>query len=267
MHTKETLFAQLSAMNAPRNSVVLVHSSLKAIGGVEGRGQGVLDALIEYFTADGGLLCIPTHTWAFLGNLDEPTLDMNSDRVCIGTLPKLAAADPRAHRSLHPTHSMAVFGDDEAAEAFIAGEFTVETSTDPRSCYGKLISRNGYVLLLGVGHNRNTTLHCVEEMMNVPNRLSEDWKATKIRLKSGDIIERPIHCHHAVGISDVSAHYPKYEPAFRLHGAITDGLFGDAKAQLCESGKMAAVMKLIRSRSGGAELMADDSPLPEELYR
>ena len=267
MHTKEDLFAQLSAMNAPRDSVVLVHSSLKAIGDAEGRGQGVLDALIEYFTADGGLLCIPTHTWAFLDNLDEPTLDVNSDRVCIGTLPKLAAADPRAHRSLHPTHSMAVFGDDEAAEAFIAGEFTVETSTDPRSCSGKLIRRGGLVMLLGVVHNRNTTLHCVEEMMGVPNRLSEDWKATKIRLKSGDVIERPIHCHHAVGIKDVSAHYPKYEPAFRHHGAITDGFFGDARVQLCSTEKMAAVMKLIRERSHGAELLYDDAPLAEELYK
>lgn len=266
MFTKETLLSQLSDLNIPRGSVVLVHSSLKAIGETENRGQGVLDALIEAFTADGGLLCIPTHTWAFLGNLDEPTLDVNSDRVCIGTLPKIAAADPRAHRSLHPTHSMAVFGDDEAAEAFIAGEFTVETSTDPRSCYGKLINRKGYVLLLGVVHNRNTTLHCVEEMMGVPNRLSEDWKATKIRLKSGDVIERPIHCHCAVGIRDVSAHYPKYEPAFRHHGAIVDGTFGNAKAQLCSTEKMAWTMRLIRQRSHGAELMADDAPLPKELY-
>lgn len=266
MFTKDTLFAQLNAMNAPRDSVVLVHSSLKAIGDVENRGQGVLDALIEWFTADGGLLCIPTHTWAFLDNLDEPTLDVNSDRVCIGTLPKLAAGDPRAHRSLHPTHSMAVFGDNDAAEAFIAGEFTVDTSTHPRSCYGKLVDRKGYVLLLGVGHNRNTTLHSVEEMMDVPNRLSVDLKPTKIRLKSGDIIERPIHCHHAVGIKDVSAHYPKYEPAFRHHGAITDGEFGSAHAQLCSTEKMAAVMRLIRERSAGAELMADDAPLAEELY-
>lgn len=266
MFTKETLLSQLKAMNAPRDSVVLVHSSLKAIGETEGRGQGVLDALIEYFTADGGLLCIPTHTWAFLDNLDEPTLDVNSDKVCIGTLPKIAAADPRAHRSLHPTHSMAVFGDHDVAEAFIAGELDAETSTDPRSCYGKLIHRRGYVLLLGVIHNRNTTLHCVEEMMHVPNRLSSNWLATKIRLKSGEIIERPIHCHSAAGIRDVSANYPKYEPAFRHHGAIIDGTFGNAKAQLCSTPKMAWTMRLVRQRSGGAELMADDAPLAKELY-
>lgn len=264
MFTKETLLSQLAAMNAPRQGVVLVHSSLKAIGETENRGQGVLDALIEYFTAEGGLLCIPTHTWAFLDNLDEPTLDVNSDRVCIGTLPKIAAGDPRAHRSLHPTHSMAVFGDH--AEDFIAGEFTAETSTDPRSCYGKLIRRKGHVLLLGVVHNRNTTLHCVEEMLGVPNRLSEDWKATKIRLRSGDVIERPIHCHCAAGIKDVSANYPKYEPAFRHHGAVIDGTFGNAKAQLCSAEKMAWIMSLIRQRSRGAELMADSSPLAKELY-
>ena len=72
MFTKETLLSQLADLNIPRGSVVLVHSSLKAIGETENRGQGVLDALIEAFTADGGLLCIPTHTWAFLATWTSP---------------------------------------------------------------------------------------------------------------------------------------------------------------------------------------------------
>lgn len=264
MFTKEYLFSQLREMNAPRDSVVIVHTSLKAVGDVEGRGQGVLDALIEWFTADGGLLCIPTHTWAYIG--ETPTLDVTSDRVCIGTLPKIAAVDPRAHRSLHPTHSMAVFGDDTAAEAFIAGEIDVDTSTHPKSCYGKIVDRKGYVFLLGVIHNRNTTLHSIEEMMDVPNRLSADLKPTTIRLRSGEIVERPIHCHSAAGIKDVSAHYPKYEPAFRRYGAIVDGKFGDANVQLCSTEIMKSVMELVRERSGGIELMADDAPLAEEYY-
>ena len=63
MHTKADLFADLAAMGAPRDRVVLMHSSLRLNGETEGGAGGLLDALIEYFTAEGGLFCVPTHTW------------------------------------------------------------------------------------------------------------------------------------------------------------------------------------------------------------
>ncbi|MBO5258389.1 MAG: AAC(3) family N-acetyltransferase, partial [Clostridia bacterium] len=109
-------------------------------------------------------------------------------------------------------------------------------------------------------------LHSVEERMDVPNRLSVNPVPTKIRLKSGDVIERPIRHHHAEGIKDVSARYPKYEPAFRYHGVIADGTVGNAAVQLCDARGMADVMKLVRERSGGIELMADEEPLNPAYY-
>ena len=69
MFTKQNIFEQLERMNAPRDSVVLVHTSLRLIGEVEGGGEGLLDILIEYFTAGGGLFIVPTHTWANLGTV------------------------------------------------------------------------------------------------------------------------------------------------------------------------------------------------------
>ena len=65
MFTGEQIQEQLMQMGVPRDRVVLVHSSLRAVGEVEGRGEGLLEALIAHCTAEGGLLCIPTHTWAF----------------------------------------------------------------------------------------------------------------------------------------------------------------------------------------------------------
>jgi len=64
----------------------------------------------------------------------------------------------------------------------------------------------------------------------------------------------------------VSARYPKYEPAFRHHGAIIDGTVGSAAVQLCDARGMADVMKLVRERSGGIELMADEEPLNPAYY-
>lgn len=278
MHTKASIHADLARTGVSRGATVLVHSSLRAVGEVEGRGEGLLDALIEYFS-DGGLLLIPTHTWRNLSDRSKPTLDMTPAgaadvKACIGTLPSLAANHPLAHRSLHPTHSMAAFdgsraGEPGRAEDYIAcetGRTTPLTSTNPDGCYGRLFDVGGKVLLVGVGHNRDTYLHSVEERIGVPNRLSAEPAPATIRLPDGRIIDCPLRCHHADGITDVSARYPKYEPAFRAHGAIIDGRLGDAPVQLCDARIMAQVVRLIYERSGGIELMADDKPIPEEYY-
>lgn len=264
MTTRAELHWQLTAMQIPQDVPVLVHSSLRAVGEVEGGGIGLLEVLIEYVTAKGGLLCIPTHTWA---NLKQPiTLDLSDPATCIGTLPTLAARMASGVRTAHPTHSMKVFGESLRVDDFVRGEGESETPLPPDGCYGRLVREGGKVLLIGVGHNRNTFLHSVEEMLAVPNRLSEEVRRLSIRYPDGRLAERCMRIHHAEGIRDVSAFYPKYEPAFRAHGCIRDGVIGAAATQLCDAGGMRDVMDLVRQRSRGRELLSDDAPLPSELY-
>ena len=264
MYTKEKIIEQLAQMGVPQDRPVLVHSSLRRVGKTENGADGLIDALREHICAQGGLLCIPTHTWANLGNNDVITLDMTRAETCIGTLPNIAAGRADACRSLHPTHSMAVFG--EGAEDFILGEERASTPTPPDTCYGKIYDRDGYILLVGVGHNRNTYLHCVEEMLGVPNRLDREPRAVTVKHRSGEVEHRSSRGHRAEGIEDVSAQFPNYEPAFRYHGCITDGFVGDAPTQLCNARKMKQVMELIYCRSGGEELLAVLEPIPLKYY-
>ncbi len=266
MFTKQHIQQQLNSMGAPRNSVVLVHSSLRAIGETEGRGEGFLDALIEYFTADGGLLCIPTHTWANIYDESKITLDLLNPQTCIGTLPNIAAKHSNATRTMHPTHSMAVFGELSRVQEFTNGEEKHTTPAPPSGCYGKIYDNNGYILLIGVGHNRNTFLHCVEEMLSVNNRIAAMPKAATIRSKDGNLIHSTMHPHDAIGTNDISLKYPKYEPAFRYHNCIADGKIGNASAQLCSAKKMKEVIELIYRRSNGKELLLCDEPIDKSLY-
>lgn len=266
MYTKADIIKQLNDMRAPRDRIVLVHSSLRAVGEVEGRGEGLLEILTEYFTSEGGLLCIPTHTWANVGKGDVITLDLTEPKTCIGALPDIAAKNAR-FRTLHPTHSMAVFGDRARANEFAKGEELFQTPANPKGCYGKIFENNGYILLIGVGHNRNTYLHCVEEMLNIPNRIAKEPFCASIKHRDGSVEYRNIYPHKAEGIGDVSARYPKYEPAFRYHGAITDGFIGNAKAELCSAVKMKEVMELIYNRSNGKELFFDDTPIDKTLFQ
>lgn len=264
MTDRNALIQQMREMKLPQNVPVLVHSSLRSVGEIEGRGEGLLEALIEYVTAEGGLLCVPTHTW---GNLKKTVvLDLADDKTCIGTFPEIACRRPGGYRTPHPTHSMKVFGAEERVAAFVAGEGLSETPLPPTGCYGRLLTESGKVLLVGVGHNRNTYLHSVEEKLDVPNRLSADRRSLRVRYPDGHEEERWMKIHKAEGIRDVSAFYPKYEPAFRYHGCITDGRLGDANVQLCDARGMYEVLRLIRERSGGKELLADDAPLLREYY-
>lgn len=267
MVTKERIFQQLADMNAPRNGIVLVHSSLKAVGEVEGRGEGLLNALIEYFTSDGGLLCVPTHTWAFLLKPDGFSLDMQSNTTCIGVLPSIAAGHPDGIRSVHPTHSMVVFGDREKAEALIRDDGDQHTPASPESSYGKIYDNDGYILLMGVGHDKNTYIHCVEEMLNIPNRFSLQAVPTKIRLKNGDIIRGTTHYHFTPGVEDVSAHYTKFEPAFRHYGIVVDGYIGNAKTQLLSARKIYDTVKLIYGRNNYEEVLFNTDTIDEKLYK
>lgn len=264
IYTKQELLAQLAQMNIPRDRVVLMHSSLRLIGKVEGGPLTILDALIEYFTESGGLFCVPTHTWANLNK--EITLDMSDPHTCLGALPDLAASDPRGVRSQNPTHSMAVFGDRARALEFISDDAHLDSGTDPKSCYGKLYREGGYVLLVGVSHDRNTYLHCVDEMLGVPNRLSTVPREVCVKLASGELVKSKQLPYKTDFTPDISTRFPKYETAFRYNGAITDGFFGNAPTQCCDARIMKETVEKILKSCDGADPLGDERALPPKWY-
>ena len=263
-YTKEELFTQLAALGAPTGVPVLFHASLRSIGPVAGGAEALLDALIAYFTRDGGLLCIPTHTW---DDLDKPiTLDVNSTENCLGAFPSVALRDGRGIRSENPTHSMVVFGDRAKAEAFVRDELWTPTPIDPVSCYGKCIRMGGYVLLAGVAHNKNTVLHTLEEMLNVPNRMDEKTIPVAVKRADGQVVQTQMRLFYTDYTEDISYRFPKYETAFRYHRAITDGFLGNAPVQLCSIEKMKIAMEYIYQNCGTADPLADEEQIPPRWY-
>ncbi len=268
MFTKIDLIRHLEEIGVPKNKPVIVHTSLKAVGEIHGGGQTLLDALIEHVTADGGLLVVPTHTFKnYYKDHQSISLDFNDFKPCVGMFPTIASKDLRGKTALNPTHSLTVFGRAEKVNDFIDCEKFVDTPTSPKGSYGKLYDLDGCVLLIGVGQDKNTYLHCVEEMLNVPNRLSKNKVTLGIKFRDGKIFEKSTYYMYSENIYDPSESFPKYEPAFRYHGAIKDGRIGDAKVQLCSAVKMKEVMELVRKNSNGIELLSDDKPLNEEWYK
>ena len=69
VYTKAELKRELAAMGLTGNETILIHSSMRSIGPVEGGADTVLDALMEFFAE--GLLLLPTHTWRFVDGSDR----------------------------------------------------------------------------------------------------------------------------------------------------------------------------------------------------
>ncbi len=257
--TKKQLLSQLEAFRHAQGRIVTVHTSLKAVGEIEGGGETLLSALIDFFTRNDGLLCVPTHTW------DRDVYDLRTAYSCIGVLPQLAAAHPDAVRTLHPTHSMAVFGNREKAVRFAEYEAIADTPTNPKGCYGKLFREDGYVLLIGVGQDKNTYIHCVEEFLNTPHRLTESKVEKRIIHTDGTEEKRHLYWFDET-IPDVSVYFPKFEKPFRHYGCIEDGTIGNAKAQLCGARKMYSVIEKIYKNNAFGELLDNDLPIDQALY-
>lgn len=263
-YTKEDIIQHLDQLHAPKDSVVLMHSSLRAVGPIEGGAEALLDAMIEYFTRDGGLFCVPTHTWHNLGK--EITLDMNSDESCLGAFAGVAIRDPRGIRSENPSHSMVVFGDREKALDFVRDELWVTSPTAPDSCYGRIFEMGGYVLLVGVAHDRNTCLHTVDEMLGVPNRMDNKPVPVAVRKKDGQVVRSKMILFYTDYTDDISHRFGKYETAFRYHRCITDGFVGNAPTQLCDARRMKETIALMYQNSGGVDPLAADGPIPQKWY-
>ena len=103
-YTKYDLKEQLRSMGLTGNETILIHSSMKAIGEVDGGADTVLDVWMEYF--EDGLLLLPTHTWKTV-NADNPVYDPSVTPSCVGLLTNMFMKRDGVIRSLHPTHSMA----------------------------------------------------------------------------------------------------------------------------------------------------------------
>ncbi len=261
MLSKADILKNLETFQVAQGKIVSVHSSLKAVGELEGGGETLLLALIEFFTEKEGVLCIPTHTW------DSDVYDMRKAESCTGVLSCLAAGHPDGIRTAHPTHSVALFGNRKKVEEIALAEENSVTPASPSGCMGRLYNEDGYVLLIGVGQNKNTFLHCVEEMLFVPNRLTKEKIAHTVIYLDGRKEIKSIYCFDEENFCDASVFFGKFEPAFRYHGAIIDGRIGDAKVQLCRARKMKEVVELIYRNNHFKELLDNDLPLVEHLYK
>ncbi len=258
MHTKKSLQQQMEALGIKPQDTLLIHSSMKAIGEVEGGADTVLDAFSEYLAP--GLLVLPTHTWRQI-NAEYNVFDVVNEPSCVGILTNLFRQRPGVIRSWHPTHSVAALGKD--ALEFTSGEENMDSPCPRDGCWGKLYDRHAKILFLGANINRNTIIHGVEEWANIPNRVSDWHQDLKILTPDGRLLDRPMRRHESP-IPDVSKNYGKLGAPLLARNIANEGKIGDAHSVLIEVVPMVDLTLEFLGRN--PDLFLDDEPIPQKWY-
>ncbi|MFY1698589.1 aminoglycoside N(3)-acetyltransferase [Solwaraspora sp. WMMA2101] len=186
-HTRAALADDLTALGVRRGSVLIVHSSLKALGWVCGGPVAVVQALLDALGPDGTLV-VPTHTpdntdpacwrnppvpesWWPVIRTHTPGFDPAvTPSRWMGAIAETTRTWPGARRSDHPQVSFAAVG--PLAEAVVAGH-QLDDMLGEHSPVGAVYRLDGDVLLLGVGHQSNTSLHLAEYRLPDPPRKQE----------------------------------------------------------------------------------------------
>ena len=100
MVTMQDVHTLLHEFGIQSSDTVLMHTSMRSTGGVEGGCDGLIDMFKAYLT--DGLFIVPSHTWDRVGK-DNPVFDVRDTMPCTGALSAVAVMRPDGVRSLHPT--------------------------------------------------------------------------------------------------------------------------------------------------------------------
>lgn len=188
MMTKTEIIETLTNLGLRRGDILFVHSSLKAVGPIDGGAEALIEAMLEVVGAEG-LLAMPAFNYT--RPLPEPYFDLVTTPARTGVLTEIFRKTPGVLRSLHPTHSVCAKG--AAAEEFLKGHLNVE-AVGIGSPIDKMAQADGYVLLIGVTHLANTTIHVGEAYAGVKKFHWTDGPSpiAKIKTSDGEVVEREL---------------------------------------------------------------------------
>lgn len=183
---KQEILDALAKAGVSKGQTVMAHASLSSLGFVCGGAQTVIEALLETVGTEGTIM-MPSQSWK---NLD-PSAGVHWDTPeewwplirenwpaynkeitptnTMGAVAEMFRRWPGALRSDHPARSVAAWG--KHAE-YLTRDHDLSNIFGDGSPIGKLYELDGYVLLIGVGYNKNTSLHLADARAKYPGKHS-----------------------------------------------------------------------------------------------
>ena len=174
--TRASITADLRALGVSAGDVLVVHSSMSALGYVVGGPQAVVEALLDV-VGPTGTLTMPGHSsdWSDPAQWQHPPVPSSwwetmrehmpafdphlTPTRQMGAIVETFHRVPGVRRSSHPMVSHLAFG--PAADRIVA-DHALDDGFGERSPLARLHDLDATVVLLGVGHANNTSLHLAE---------------------------------------------------------------------------------------------------------
>lgn len=212
---KDDFIQALKHVGVHPGQTVMVHTSLSSLGFVCGGAQTVIEALLEC-VGDDGTIMMPAQSWK---NLDPetgvhwevpeewwPVIRENwpaynkeiTPTNTVGAVAEMFRKWPGTLRSDHPARSVAAWG--KHAE-YLTRDHDLSNIFGDGSPIGKLYELDGDVLLIGVGYDKNTSLHLADVRADYPGKHEttehsavmvngqREWKAYRTLYVDGEDFE------------------------------------------------------------------------------
>ncbi len=232
--TLEAIKAGLSKLGLGKGDVVLVHSDLRSLAPARDLvklpncgADLIIDAFLETVGPDG-LVIFPTFTKTY--DLGEPVytglvFHPRKTPSRVGSITNLFWRRPQAVRGTHPTHSVAAIGS-RAAE--FCREPKDSTTFDRRGPWGRMYDWNGKICWFGTDNRTNTTVHVVEDWMDLPY-MPDRWGW----VEGPDGQPMKVTCRKApIGARDFYRQDSKCQRMFNASGILCRGQIGQAKVAM-----------------------------------
>jgi aminoglycoside 3-N-acetyltransferase len=156
------LVGQLHALGVRPGDILVVHTAFSKVKPIDGGPQGLIEALLGAI-GPRGTLVMPSFS-----DEDDVPFDVSATPCRgLGVVADTFWRWPGVRRSANP-HAFAAVGP-VAAELLADHPLDLPHGLD--SPIGRVYELDGQVLLLGVGHDANTTIHLAENLGGVRYRL------------------------------------------------------------------------------------------------
>lgn len=174
--TRTSLFWELKKLGLYEGMTVIVHSSLKSVGWICGGSVSFIQALMDVITPSGNIIMathtqnysdpsewenpsVPEEWWKTIRSNMPAYQEEITPSYGMGIVAETFRKWPGVYRSKHPQVSFAAWG--KNARDIVEGH-QMDYGLGEGSPLGKIYNLNGFVLLVGVGYDKNSSFHLSE---------------------------------------------------------------------------------------------------------